>query len=69
MLPGLLYLFGLIAFGVVLWWAIRNDAPGVEGGNKGLLAMGPAPRKKGRRSPKGRSKWERTDTEDQAESS
>ncbi len=39
MLSSLLFLFGIILFEVVLLWSVLNDAPGTDGGTKGLLAM------------------------------
>ncbi len=38
-LPGLLFLAGLTAFSLVIWWAITNDAPGNRGGRNGLFAI------------------------------
>lgn len=39
MLQGLLFLAGVIAFCLVVIWVVSNDAPGIAGGSKGLLAM------------------------------
>jgi hypothetical protein len=38
-LPGLLYLLGLLAFMIVMYWAFTNDGSGNTGGNRGLFAM------------------------------
>jgi len=61
LLPGLLYLTAIAAFGVVVWWSARNDAPGLQGGDKGLLAMSSERRKS--RPSKDRGKWERDDSD------
>lgn len=38
-LPGILFLAGISAFGLVIFWAITNDAPGNRGGRSGLFAI------------------------------
>lgn len=38
-LPGLLFMAGLSAFALVIWWTITNDAPGNRGGRNGLFAI------------------------------
>jgi hypothetical protein len=58
-LPALLFVFGLAAFAVVVWWAITNDAPGVGGGERGLLAMKPAPEELAKRRGERPEKWRR----------
>lgn len=39
MVPGLLWLLAIAAFGVIVYWAVKNDAPGNGGASRGLLAM------------------------------
>ncbi len=49
-LPVILYFFGLLAFIVVVVWALINDTAGTGGGARGLLAMrGEAPPERRRR--------------------
>lgn len=38
-LPGILFLAGLSAFALVIFWTITNDAPGNRGGRTGLFAI------------------------------
>ena len=46
LVPSVLFLFGLIAFGLIVIWILKNDGPGITGGFSGLLAMrSPRPRK------------------------
>ena len=63
-LPGILYLAGIAAFCIIVFWSATNDAAGNEGGFKGLLGMKGAPdedeAQKSRAKPKaGRSRWGR----------
>lgn len=39
MLNSLLFLGGLAAMVVIVWWAVTNDKAGPDGPTKGLLAM------------------------------
>lgn len=39
LLPSLLFGSSVLAFALVVWWAIQNDAPGNAGGERGLFAI------------------------------
>jgi len=66
MLQGVLFLAGVAAFCLVVYWVVSNDKPGATGGSQGLFAMKDSGdfagngKSRGARWRRGRSKGEAT---------